>query len=131
MRVMKIRHFYLGFLLLSCSCSYPSGDYTDDLGDGYIFVSESNANQFIYDSSDTSGKNVISCTVEAFAFDQHYIIAKQKNNPDCFQKELSKVSSSYWIISKKEKLTYGPLNTTEFVNKRAQLSVSTSLDLKE
>lgn len=128
---MKLRCFYLGFLVALCSCSYSSGDYTDELGDGYVFVSESNANQFIYDISDTSGRNPIPCTVEAFAFDKNYILAKQRNNPDCLQKDLSKVSASYWIINKKEKVTYGPLDSTAFINKREVLSVSTSLDLKE
>jgi len=126
---MKPKYFYYGCLLLLCSCS--SSDYTDDLGQGYTFVSESNANQFIYDMNDTSGKNAIPCTVEAFAFDENYIVAKQRNNQDCLKEDLSSVPISYWIIDKKKKVNYGPIDSLAFINKRKELEVPPSLKLKE
>lgn len=128
---MKLNFFYFTCLLLLFSCSYSSSDYTDDLGDGYIFVSESNADQFVSGPNDTTGRGLIPCTVEAFAFDKTYIIAKQRNNQDCSQADLSTIPASYWVIDKKKKITYGPLDSTAFIGKRAELSVPTSLDLKE
>lgn len=127
---MKPKNFYYSCLLLLCSCSYSSSDYTDDLGQGYTFVSESNANQFIY-GNDTSGKNAIPCTVEAFVFDENYIIAKQKDNPDCMKEDLSNVPLSYWIIDKRNKMNYGPFDSLTFINKRKELKVPPSLNLKE
>lgn len=123
--------FIAVILSVLCSCSYPSNDYADDLGDGYIFVSESNSNQFIYNKEDITGKNVIHCTVEAFAFDEGYIIAKQKNNKDCSKIDFSKIPMAYWIIDKKRKTTYGPLDSLSFIIKRKALGISSTLELNK
>jgi hypothetical protein len=127
---MKLKRFYYSCILLICSCSYQSSDYTDDLGEGYTFVSESNANQFIYAISDTSGVNAIPCTVEAFGFDEDFIIAKQRNNRDCLDEDLTNVPMAYWIIDKKKKMNYGPYDSLTYSVKRRELNVPKSLSLQ-
>lgn len=110
------------------SCSYSSSDYTDDLGDEYLFVSESSADQFISGPGDTTFHGLIPCTVIAYEFDEKNIIAKQKNNPDCANKDLSDTSVSYWIIDKKKRESYGPLDSISYIEKRNEISVSSSLN---
>jgi hypothetical protein len=130
---MKVKFFYtiwiFGITLYSCS-PFPVNDYLDDLGDGYTFVSESNANQFIYDTKDTAGQIAIPCTVEAIDYDKRYIIAKQRSNKDCFDNGLSTEPISFWIIDKMTRKTFGPLDSVRFSAKRVELSVPSSLDLK-
>jgi len=127
---MKLKCIFFYYCLLLFSCSYSSSDYMDDLGDGYLFVSESNSNQFISGPNDTTGKGLIPCTVEAFAFNDNHIIAKQKNNPDCSNETISDILE-YWIIDKKKKIVYGPIDSVNFDNKRNELKVSYSLRFKD
>ncbi|MFC0317961.1 MULTISPECIES: DUF3997 domain-containing protein [Olivibacter] len=110
------------------SCSYSSSDYTDDLGDDYLFVSESNANQIISGPNDTTFRGLIPCTVIAYEFDGKNIIAKQKNNPECDDRNLTDTLISYWIIDKKKNISYGPLDSMSYIQKRQELSVSSSLN---
>lgn len=127
----KINYIILLGLMPFFSCSYTSSDYTDDLGEGYVFVSESSVHQIISGPNDTSWTGIIPCTVELYEYDDKHIIAKQKANPDCVHNDLSKVAFSYWIIDKKENRTYGPLDSVTFNNKRKVLSVSASLKFVE
>lgn len=107
--------------LISCSAS----DYMDDLGDGYALVSESNANQYIT-GPDDMGKGLIPCTVEQINTDSLFIIASQRENPDCSDEMLSG-KQGYWIIDKKKKKIYGPLDSAGFEKKKLELKVSLSL----
>ncbi len=125
---MKVK-FVFTFLILGILSSCSTSDYNNELGDGYLFVSESNALQFITGPNDSTGTGLIPCTVEAFAYDDIHIIARQKNNPDCSLDDISKISANYWIIDKKKKTSYGPLDSLTFNKRRVELSVSTSLDL--
>jgi hypothetical protein len=118
--------------LMPClfSCAYSSSDYTDDLGQDYIFVSESNAHQIISGPNDTTGAGIVPCTVEAYEYDSTYIIAKQRLNLDCLEEDFSKMQAAYWIIDKKKETVYGPLDSLSFFTKKKELMVSSSLAFK-
>lgn len=118
-------------LLIFGSCSYSSSDYTEDLGNGYTFISESNSNQFISGPNDTTFVGVVPCSVEAFMHDDFYILARQKENSDCSGKDLSKISAKYWLIDKRMKTTYGPLDSLSYLKKRKELGVPNSLKFKD
>lgn len=113
------------------SCSYSSSDYTNDLGGGYTFVSESNANQLISGPGDTTWKGVIPCTVEAYAYDDLHVIVRQRDNPRCLEAGTDRLPVVYWIIDKKKKMIYGPLDSLSFKSKRHELGVSVSLNLEK
>jgi hypothetical protein len=115
--------------LVVTSCS--SSDYTTDLGDGYLFVSESNANQFITNSDNINGKIDIPCTVESVEYDDLFIIATNRSNPDCFGNDYSEKPISYWIIDKRRKLDLGPLDSLDYIELRNDLKISSDLLLKK
>lgn len=119
----------IAFLIVSCS--YSSSDYTEDLGSGYTFVSESNIHQIISGPQDTTWVGVVPCTVEKYEYDDKNIIVKQKVNTDCIQQDLSKLPLAYWIIDKKRNIVNGPLDSLTFLTKRKELMVSSSLEFNK
>lgn len=126
---MKKYLILMGALLYFSGCS--SSDYTKDLGGGYLLVSESNANQFITHTDNMDGKVTIACTVESFSFDDIFIVATQRNNPSCFDKDFSKFPLAYWIIDKSKKAIIGPLDSLSYVKKYTDLSIPESLDVRD
>ncbi|RYF22817.1 MAG: DUF3997 domain-containing protein [Flavobacteriales bacterium] len=122
---MCIKKIYSASLVLMFLISCSASDYMDDLGDGYALVSESNANQYIT-GPDDMGKGLIPCTVEQINTDSLFIIASQRENPDCSDEMLSG-KQGYWIIDKKKKKIYGPLDSAGFEKKKLELKVSLSL----
>ncbi|MFC5283653.1 DUF3997 domain-containing protein [Pedobacter alpinus] len=122
---MKAKLFFVLFNLASCSVS----DYTEDLGNEYSLVSESKTIQFITGPNDSTFTGLVPCTVESFASDDFYIIAKQRNNPGCSNLDLSSLSINYWIIDKKREKVYGPLDSLSFNRMRKGMSISNSLKL--
>lgn len=131
--VMKniVNYFLLIIMFFLFSCSYSASDYTTELGEGYTFVSESNAHQIISGPTDTTWTGIIPCTVVAYEYDSTYIIARQKSNPECLEEDISNLPIAYWIIDKKKKTTYGPLDYLSFVMKRKELTMSSSLKFKK
>lgn len=123
-----MKKLFLFLLVVISSCS--TSDYTEELGEGYLFVSESNAVQFVTGPNDSTRTGIIPCTIEALDYDNDHIIARQKDNPNCDLNYTSK-SISYWIIEKKRKTCYGPLDSLWFGKKRIELSVSNSLNLNK
>ncbi len=119
----------IGVTLYLSSCS--SSDYTKDLGDGYLLVSESNANQFITHSENLNGQVTIPCTVKSFLFNDSFIVATQENNPDCSDQKKTKFPLSYWIVDKNKKEIIGPLDSLSYVKKCSELFVPASLDVRE
>lgn len=122
---MKNKIYLMMLILSSCSMS----DYTEDLGNGYLLVSESNTMQFIAGPNDTTFTGVVPCTVESYASDDFHVIARQKDNPDCSRGDLTSLANNYWIIDKKSEKVYGPLDSLSFNNMKEDLSVSSSLKL--
>ncbi|MEC3882047.1 DUF3997 domain-containing protein [Parapedobacter sp. 10938] len=124
MNVLRWMCFCYLFITYSCSTS----DYVHDLGDDYILISESNANQFISGPNDTTGNGLIPCTVERFEYDNAYIIAEQKDNPDCLpQEDYESKEAKYWIIHKEKQVVYGPFDWETFMRKRDELGISLSI----
>ena len=110
-------------MLYGCSAV----DYNTDLGDYYMFVSESNTNQFIYNRKDTTGKRSVPCTVEEFRFDERYIVAKQKLNNDCSDNGFKDSISRFYIIDKLKKNEYGPLDSVGYQKVKRKLSIDLNL----
>ena len=123
MKIKRISVYIFAILIYSCSV----GDYNTDLGDDYLFVSESNANQFIYNVADTTGRRSVPCTVEKFKFDEQYIVAKQKPNSDCSNKGFLDSTSRFYIIDKKKHVEYGPLDSITYQKKVELLSINLDL----
>ena len=123
---MKIKR-HLKYFLVVCLYSCAAGDYSTDLGDHYLFVSESNANQFIYNMNDTTGRRSIPCTVEQFKFDERYIVAKQNPNKDCSDKGFNDSISQFYIVDKKRNIEYGPLDSSAYQKKKKLLSITLNL----
>lgn len=121
-----MKFFLLVLILPSCSVS----DYTQNIGNDYLFISESNTIQFITGPNDSTGTGLVPCTVEEFVYDDFHIIAKQRDNPDCLRVNLTVLPFNYWIIDKKSKKVHGPLDSLAFNRAKIELSVSNSLDLK-
>lgn len=117
---------HLLHLFLMCLYSCSAGDYSTDLGDHYLFVSESNANQFIYNMQDTTGKRSIPCTVDEFKFDEKYIVAKQRPNRDCSDKGFTYNTFRFYIIDKKKAVEYGPLDSITYQKKKKILAIDLS-----
>lgn len=90
------------FITVFSSCSYSASDFTEDLGQGYLFVSESKAHQIISGPNDTTWSGLIPCTVDSYDFDGFFIIVRQKSNSECLKEDISKLPVSYWIIDKKK-----------------------------
>lgn len=120
-----VRTLILVMLISSCSMS----DSTTDLGQNYIFVSESNANQFISGPDDSLGVYTVPCTVKAFEFDSNFIIATQAVNLQCLDTTPTDLKIQYWIITKKNRMSFGPLDSLSYSKKRQELNVPTALSL--
>ena len=130
--IMKyiVNRFLLTLIPCLFSCAYSSSDYTDDLGEGYVFVSESNAHQIISGPNDTTWAGIVPCTVEAYEYDRTYIVVRQRRNLECSEEDFSKLQVAYWIIDKKKETVYGPLDSLSFFTKKKDLMVSSSLAFK-
>ncbi|TDQ09207.1 DUF3997 domain-containing protein [Pedobacter metabolipauper] len=128
-KIMKSGIFKSGVFLTAFFFSCSTSDFTEDLGNGYTFVSESNVHQII-SGPNGSWTGIVPCTVEAYDFDHAYIVVKQRSNPECLRDGISTLSIAYWIINKQRRSTYGPLDSLSFVMKRRELKVPASLNLK-
>lgn len=103
-------------------------DYVYNLGDGYIVVSESNADQFITHEENLWRKITIPCTVKDWTYDDSFIIAIQYSNPSC--EELLNIEEKekfYWIIAKSGHKVYGPLDSITYTKKRKELGLPKTL----
>ena len=129
MKYIKVYYYSLTIYLLCNILSCSVSDYTTDLGDNYLFVSESNANQFITNLDNSNGHINIPCTIESVEFDDKFIIATQRSNPDCFGNDFPKKSLHYWIIDKEKKTDFGPLDSLTYLKLRNDFGVSKSLNI--
>lgn len=119
---MKNELITLVFIVFLYSCSFS--DYSTELGDDYIFVSESNSSQYIYNSNDSNFTQVIPCTIIEYSYDSEYILTKNRMNIDCSNSGYIDTISFYYILDKKKKLCIGPLDSNTFIIKKKQLNIS-------
>ncbi len=125
MRLKKL--YFLSLVLTVTSCTFFSDSYyTVDLGNGYLFVSENKTFQCIIHELDI-GHYIIPPTVEDYAFDNAYIIARQRDDSKRSDQDVGKNPKQYWIVSKNRGTIYGPLDSINFVRKQQELSIRLSM----
>ncbi|MES2875826.1 MAG: DUF3997 domain-containing protein [Bacteroidota bacterium] len=125
MRLKKL--YFLPLVLTLTSCTFFSDSYyTVDLGNGYLFVSENKANQCIIHELDI-GHYIIPPNVKDYAFDNAYIIGRQRDVSKRSDQDLGKNGKQYWIVSKIRGTIYGPLDSINFVRKQQELSIRLSM----
>lgn len=126
MRLKKL--YFLSLVLTVTSCTFFSDSYyTVDLGNGYLFVSENKAFQCVIHELDI-GHYIIPSNVEDYAFDNSYIIARQKEDSNSTDQDVGKNRKQYWIVSKNRGTIYGPLDSINFVRKQQELSIRLSMN---
>lgn len=82
-------------------------------------------------------ESLIPCDVKDYSYDEQFIIAKQVNNPNCFDSAIredalkSGNSINYWIVIKESRKTIGPLTLEEYRVKRQEYHVPDTLKLNE
>jgi hypothetical protein len=105
-----------------------------NLGDGYVYYKD---DQIISSVDGIHGE--VPSNVLEYAYDKHFIIAKQKplaNDPNILIYDYSYTykwgddSCYYWIISKDQKRVFGPLSSIDFVKMKDSLIISKELILK-
>lgn len=111
-----MKNIALLFLIsLFCGCNFT--DYTEDLGNGYIFGHESIDLNFILGKGGAIPADVI-----AWGYNEDFIIAKQKpekkDPPYYFEEKwvypLGRDTTYYWVIIKQKHEVLGPLNYDGF-----------------
>ncbi|NLT50476.1 MAG: DUF3997 domain-containing protein [Ignavibacteria bacterium] len=113
------------FIIYFTGCS----DYTVELSNGYIFVSESKVNQKIVKKGYFEKEKYIPCTVIAFNYNDDFIIAAQINNPDGVKRVLINDPVFFWIIYHKGSQFIGPVSIDEYLKQRKELHIPDDLKL--
>lgn len=118
--------FLLSFLLLSTLFNTNS----KDLGDGFIYNGD---NRHILGPIDIPPPNIIT-----YNYDEHFITVKQK--PQAYDNVIydtmkyhypqGRDTIYYWLIVKKEKKIFGPLNYNDFKKVINKYNLSIKLRLK-
>lgn len=112
---------------LCCSCQ----DRTVELSGGYFYRDEG---ERIKDILSVQGNREIPATVTAYAFDDYFIIAKQKpkvpadplyNKQPVY--EFGNEYVYYWIIDHRQDTVWGPLGEEEYWRVRAWVGVPPEL----
>jgi Protein of unknown function (DUF3997) len=106
-----------------------SSDYVEELPGGYSFVDEGSSNAVI-----AKGPKFIPCEVISYDYNDHFIIAAQIQQKECFWPADSinnEVGSfNFWIIEVKQDSIFGPLTYKNFIELKNKLGVEKSLRLK-
>lgn len=128
--MVKIIYFLIVLFLYSCSDTY------ENLGNGYFYRYEGGLNNDILCENYEGG--FIPATVIAYAFDELFIIAKQKPKiPQdiLYDKEFNYqenyLGEYYWIIIKKKNKVLGPLSLNDFETLRIKLDIPNNLILEK
>lgn len=116
-------------LLLFQNCS---NDFTKDLGDGYFYRFEGG------ELNDILGKGDIPATVLEYAFDDSFIIAKQKpklpQDPlydSVYNYKYGENNIYYWIIIKKQSFVLGPFSYLEYTKVKNENKITLKLQKEE
>lgn len=124
--------FTFGLLILIFSCS---SDYTKNLGASYFYRYEANDLRDIL--CEKAGGGEVPADVISYNYNTDFIIALQK--PRLPQDPLYEKTYTYykgdtinyfWLIIKKERKVFGPLDEKSFNQLRKKLGVPSSLLLK-
>jgi len=120
-------------MLFLQSCNFT--DSTKQLGDGYFFRNEGDMIKDILSERPNGGE--VPAKVIDFAYDQNFIIAKQKpklpqdalyNKKHYYKKGPDAVY--YWIVIKGVRSVLGPLDDDEYKEARKKYNVPDKLELE-
>lgn len=114
-----------------CSCS----DVVVDLRNGYFYRNEGDE---IKDIHSEKGDREIPATVTAYAFDDEFILARQKPKlpaDPLYNEQPVYVNGPehdyYWIIDHKQETIWGPLDEQEYLRTRSLAGVPSELTLPD
>jgi hypothetical protein len=105
------------------SCS----DYGKDLGDGFMYIHESNQASLICDGSSLEDYD-IPCAVIDYDYNERFIVAFQDNNYAC-KRNLIDTRYNFWIIDKDNMTRYGPLDINRYFFLSDSLGVPDDFEL--
>ena len=111
-----------------------SSDYTQELPGGYRYLSESKHEQVIVPKIYHTGDIYIPCNVEAYHYNEYFIVARQRAMKDCFWGEVNSLQQVlgveyFWIIDIETQAIHGPLTEGDYRKKRVSLNVPIELYL--
>lgn len=137
--VITLAIFFVAFIAIKLF----TGDFgigADDavqLPGGYRYRSESNYNKLIYDPHvPLVESEIIPCTVEDYAFNERFILAKQIVYLDCYMQSPLTPSQTdgeikYWIINAETRTRMGPYDWMEYLQMRLELNIGEELTISE
>lgn len=130
-KVFKITVFFITLILQSCNFS----DSSEPLGSGYFYRNEGREVKDILCKKANGGE--IPATVVEYAYDDDFIIAKQKPKlpqDPLYDKEYQYTKGNmefyYWLIIKENNLVLGPYDLEEFNNQMRNYKIPNELKLK-
>ncbi|WP_454054331.1 DUF3997 domain-containing protein [Clostridium sp. Marseille-Q7071] len=121
-------------LILFCGCS-SNGEFSINLPNNYMVVKiEDNHVEIIPRDGYDENTPIVPSMVSEIAFDDVFILAKQKNIDD-IENDNKNVDEDkneyYWILNTKQLRGYGPFTKEEFESKKEELKIPKDLKLKK
>ncbi len=121
-------------LILFCGCS-SNGEFSINLPNNYMVVKiEDNHVEIIPRDGYDENTPIVPSMVSEIAFDDVFILAKQKNIDDIENdnKNIDEDKNEYyWILNTKQLRGYGPFTKEEFESKKEELKIPKDLKLKK
>lgn len=121
-------------LILFCGCS-SNGDFSINLPNNYMVVKiDGNHVEIIPRDGYDENTPIVPSMVSEIAFDDVFILAKQKNIDDIENDNKNTdedKNECYWILNTKQIKGYGPFTKEEFENKKEELKIPKDLKLKK
>ena len=119
------------FGLSLIGCGPGVADFSQDLGDGYSFVSAGPLQKYILLGGEYAVRNVVA----DFDYDEMAIIAvrlvveEYECDPGPTLTEVVTENVEFWVIDKSERVSVGPMSLEEFQSRRQALGVVPGLRL--
>jgi hypothetical protein len=118
-------------LILFCGCS-SNGDFSINLPNNYMVVKiDDNHVEIIPRDGYDESTPIVPSIVSEIAFDDVFILAKQKNIDNDNKNTDEDKNEYYWILNTKQLRGYGPFTKEEFEKKKEELKISKDLKLKK
>lgn len=110
-------------LILLCVISCNMSDYTENLPNGYLYISDSQCDKFI---GTTIGSTVIS-----YKFDKRYVTVCQIDSCECLKKKNIYENNKYFILDTETGKVSKALNHSDFKKEVFKLKLSKELILDD
>lgn len=132
-----IRKYFLLFIstvIILCGCAGAT-NFSIDLSEKYSIVSTSAHMVTIAPKREFGwGENLIPTEVIEVGWNQHYLVAKQRDISNLEGKELEDLNKGtmyYWILHMDSGKTDGPLNYDELMDKKMEYTISDAIEMVE